>query len=79
MSFESNVFFVSDPGERLYLTPYILSNDISTARALAEVTEPLDGLQPGEQPLSYSGFITVKPDTDSHIFFWFFPATDVRV
>ena len=62
-------------GERLYLTPYIQSGDIETARQLAEVTEPLEGLEPGEQPLSYSGFVTVKEQWNSHMFFWFFPAT----
>ena len=64
-----------DVGERLYLTPYIQSGNIEEARSLAQVTEPLTGLLPEEQPESYAGFITVKEATDSHTFFWFFPAT----
>ena len=36
---------------------------------------PLDGLQPEEQPESFSGFITVDKNHDSNMFFWFFPAT----
>ncbi len=36
---------IRDPGERLYLTPYIQSGDVETAKSLAYVTEPLDGLQ----------------------------------
>ena len=39
------------------------------------MTEPLDGLMPGEQPESYSGFLTVKEDTENNMFFWFVPAT----
>jgi len=43
---------------------------------MAKVTLPLDGLdQPGDQPESYSGFITVDKSYDSNMFFWFFPAT----
>ena len=61
----------SDP---LYLTPYIESGDIETGQELAKVTLPLDGLQPEEQPESFSGFITVDKNHDSNMFFWFFPA-----
>jgi len=57
------------------LTPYIQRGDISTAQGLALVTDPLDGLSSFEQPESYSGYITVDASTDSHIFFWFFPAS----
>ena len=59
----------------MYLTPYIDSGDIETAKRLSLVTNLLDGLEPEEQPESYSGFLTVKNDTDSNMFFWFIPAT----
>ena len=39
-----------DVGEPLYLTPYIKSGDIATAKSLAEVTEPLDGIPASDQP-----------------------------
>ena len=36
--------------------------------------DPLDGIE--NNPFeSYSGFITVRPETESHMFFWFTPAT----
>ena len=42
---------------------------------MAQVTEPLPGLEDEPNvPLSYSGFITVNPEKDGHLFFWFFPA-----
>jgi len=62
-------------GERLYLTPWIDDGNIDAARYAARVTEPLPGLHEGDQPESFSGFITIDVATDSHIFFWFFPAT----
>nr|AKO90272.1 cathepsin A3 [Tigriopus japonicus] len=65
-----------DVGETLYLTPYIQNGDLDTARNLARVVDPLDGLDNDELE-SYSGFITVNEETDSHMFFWFFPATEV--
>ena len=42
---------------------------------MAEVTKQLDGLGVGEQPESYSGFLTVDKNYDSNMFFWFVPAT----
>ena len=65
-----------DVGEPLYLTPYIESGDIATGAQLSQVVDPLDGIE--NDPFeSYSGFITVRPETDSHMFFWFAPATEV--
>ncbi len=64
----------AEVGEPLYLTPYIDSGRIAEAQTLAMVTEPLEGLQPGEQLPSYAGFLTIDNATDSHMFFWFFPA-----
>merc|ERR1712156_1037704 len=62
----------------LYLTPYIESGNVEEGRRLAEVTGKLDGLGVGEQPESYSGFLTVDKNYDSNMFFWFVPATDVN-
>ena len=59
----------------MYLTPYIESGDIETGQKMSKVTAPLSGLNPGEQPESYSGFITVDKSHNSNMFFWFFPAT----
>jgi len=56
------------------LTPYIQRGDIATAQDLALVSSPLEGLSLATQPESYAGFITVDASTESHIFFWFFPA-----
>ena len=39
-----------DVGEPLYLTPYIESGDIATAKTLSEVTDPLDGIPISEMP-----------------------------
>jgi hypothetical protein len=47
---ESDPFSFRKVGDALYLTPYIESGDLETAKRLAEVTEPLDGLGQGEQP-----------------------------
>ena len=65
----------SDAGSALFLTPYIESGDIETARELARVVEPLDGLDAGDVVESYAGFFTVTKATDSNMFFWFIPAT----
>ena len=62
-------------GEALYLTPFINSGDIDTAKKLSLVSGQLEGIKPEEQPESYSGFLTVKNDTNSNMFFWFIPAT----
>ena len=70
------VYFRKDTGEPLYLTPYIDSGDIETGRQLSAVVDPLDGIE--NDPFeSYSGFITVRPD--SHMFFWFTPAMVSRI
>jgi len=60
-------------GEPLYLTPYIESGDIETGRAMSSVdTSLLMGID--AQMESYSGFLTVDPDNNGNMFFWFFPA-----
>jgi len=56
----------------------IEAGDIDAAQDAARVSDPLPGLSGSDQPESYSGYITVDEDTDSHIFFWFFPATVFR-
>ncbi|XP_064401479.1 probable serine carboxypeptidase CPVL [Halichondria panicea] len=58
----------ADPGDPLYLTPYIKKGDVATAHKLSEVTEKLAGVT------SYSGFLTVNETSNGNMFFWFFPA-----
>ena len=58
-----------DPGEPLFLTPYIESGEIGRARNLSRVN-----LQPDYSYLSYSGYLTVNKTLGSNLFFWFFPA-----
>lgn len=56
-------------GDCLLLSPHIQNDNASLARELAEVkSEDFLGLK------SYSGFITVKEEYNSNLFFWFFPA-----
>ncbi|KAL3831848.1 hypothetical protein ACJMK2_023547 [Sinanodonta woodiana] len=63
--------FGVDPGQPLFLTPYIESGQIEKARQLSRVG-PL-----GEVNLeSYSGFFTVNKTYNSNMFFWFFPAQE---
>ncbi|XP_065578552.1 probable serine carboxypeptidase CPVL isoform X2 [Artemia franciscana] len=56
-----------DPGDPLYLTPYIKSGNIAEGQKLAKV----EGLS---QVVSYSGLLTVNASCNSNMFFWFFPA-----
>ena len=65
---------VSYRDDALYLTPFLESNDAEGAKAAARVTEALPGFDDPDEFESYSGFITVDSDTDSHMFFWFFLA-----
>jgi vitellogenic carboxypeptidase-like protein len=58
-----------DPGEPLFLTPYIESGQIDQARNLSRVN-----LQPAYSYPSYSGYLTVNKTHQSNLFFWFFPA-----
>ena len=74
MSMVNYINFRKDTGDPLYLTPYIDSGDIETGQQLSAVVDPLDGIE--NNPFeSYSGFITVRPETESHMFFWFTPAS----
>ena len=66
-------------GSPLYLTPMIDAGDIANAQNMARVVDPLDGIEPGQQPESYSGFITVNETTGSHMFFWFFPCNESAI
>ena len=59
----------ADPGEPLFLTPYIESGKIEEARNLSRVN-----LEPNYKYPSYTGYLTVNKTTESNIFFWFFPA-----
>ncbi|XP_055837109.1 venom serine carboxypeptidase-like [Episyrphus balteatus] len=58
-----------DPGEPLFLTPYIMTNKTTEARKLAAVK----GNQ-FQQVESYSGYLTVDKHYNSNLFFWYFPA-----
>ena len=58
-----------DPGEPLFLTPYLEKGQIDLARHLSEVH-----LQPEYSYLSYSGYLTVNKTCNSNLFFWFFPS-----
>lgn len=58
-----------DPGEPLFLTPYVEGGNITEGRRLARVpfTESL-------RIKSYAGYFTVDKKYDSNQFFWYFPA-----
>lgn len=58
-----------DPGDPLFLTPYIEKGDIDHARELATVG-PLNGTSIS----SYAGFFTVNKTFNGNMFFWFFPS-----
>lgn len=57
-------------GETLYLTPFINEGRLEEAKSLSKVGDiPAD-----VQVLSYSGYITVNPQYNSNLFFWFVPS-----
>ncbi|XP_071108886.1 probable serine carboxypeptidase CPVL isoform X2 [Haliotis cracherodii] len=56
-----------DPGQPLFLTPYLESGDIQKAKEMSLTTSPI--ITKG-----YSGFLTVNKTINSNMFFWFFPA-----
>ncbi|KAL8558529.1 hypothetical protein ACOMHN_038853 [Nucella lapillus] len=58
-----------DPGQPLFLTPYLRKGQPQIAQQLSQVTS-----LPGWSGKSYSGFITVNDTYQSNMFFWFFPA-----
>ncbi|XP_046573544.1 probable serine carboxypeptidase CPVL [Haliotis rubra] len=58
-----------DPGQPLYLSPYIAGGHIQQAQNLSRV-----GSLQGSSILSYSGYITVNANFNSNLFFWFIPA-----
>ncbi|CAF0777507.1 unnamed protein product [Adineta steineri] len=57
-----------DPGEPLFLTPYLEQGKIEEARRLSSVELPPYTRQ------SFSGYLTVNKTCNSNMFFWFFPA-----
>src|SRR5688572_20052917 len=63
-----------DSSEPLYLTPYISSGQLEEGRNLAKVDRLPNATDTGPVRPSFSGFITVDSELDSHLFFWFFPA-----
>ena len=63
-------------GDPLYLTPFLAAGDVEGARAAAAVdSTALVGQEEAEPVESYSGFITVDEETESNMFFWYFPAS----
>lgn len=57
-----------DPGEPLFLTPYLEQGKVDEARRLSSVElSPYKGQ-------SFSGYLTVNKQYNSNTFFWFFPA-----
>ncbi|CAF2124066.1 unnamed protein product [Rotaria magnacalcarata] len=56
-----------DPGQPLFLTPYLEQGQIEKARQLSSVELP-----PYKQQ-SFSGYLTVNKTYNSNMFFWFFP------
>lgn len=65
-----NVKGEADPGEPLFLTPYIKNKDYRTARDLSEVK----GIDSSLRYHSHAGFFTVNEALNSNMYFWFFPA-----
>lgn len=59
----------ADPGEPLFLTPYIENGQIDLAKRLSRV-----GTLRGTNVPSFAGYFTVNKVTRSNMFFWFFPA-----
>ncbi|XP_054847402.1 probable serine carboxypeptidase CPVL [Eublepharis macularius] len=66
---KSSVPTRGDPGQPLFLTPYIESGRTEEGRQLSLV-----GPLPGTNVKSYSGYLTVNKTHNSNLFFWFFPA-----
>uniref|UniRef100_A0A670Y9N4 Carboxypeptidase vitellogenic like n=1 Tax=Pseudonaja textilis TaxID=8673 RepID=A0A670Y9N4_PSETE len=60
-----------DPGQPLFLTPYIESGKTEEGRQLSLVEH-----FPGPNVKSYSDYLTVNMTYNSNLFFWFFPAQD---
>ncbi|KAJ9584276.1 hypothetical protein L9F63_021398, partial [Diploptera punctata] len=58
-----------DPGDPLFLTPYIEAGKIKEAQQLSKVG-PLKG---AANIKSYSGYLTVDKRYNSNLFFWYFP------
>ncbi|CAF4076403.1 unnamed protein product [Rotaria sordida] len=63
-----------DPGEPLFLTPYIEAGQIDQAKNLSYVN-----LQPDYSYPSYSGYLTVNKTHQSNLFFWFFPSQNGNI
>lgn len=57
-----------DPGDPLYLTPYLQSGQIQEAQTLSKSNFM--------NRTSYAGFFTVNETSNSNMYFWFFPSMD---
>ncbi|ESO82494.1 hypothetical protein LOTGIDRAFT_134533 [Lottia gigantea] len=60
-----------DPGQPIFLTPYLEHGYIEQAREVSK----LDSLR-GIPLTSYAGFLTVNKQSNSNMYFWFFPAQE---
>lgn len=58
-----------DPGQPLYLTPYIENGKLEDGRNLSQVN--IDGFPSVK---GYSGYLTVDKPHKSNMFFWYFPS-----
>lgn len=58
------------PGNELFLTPYIKEGRIIAARQASKVPSLIEG----NDVESYAGYLTVNSVYNSNLFFWFFPA-----
>lgn len=56
-----------NPGQPLFLTPYIEKGEVEEARELS-IVPAIQGLK------SYAGFFTVNASSNGNMYFWFFPA-----
>lgn len=59
--------------DALYITPYLERGEVALVKSLAKVNySEMKGVT------SYSGYMTVNKTYDSNMFFWFFPAKDIK-
>ncbi|KAH8023642.1 hypothetical protein HPB51_015138 [Rhipicephalus microplus] len=60
-------------GKTLYLTPFIKAGKLEHAKSLSKVGR----IGADKEVTSYAGYITVNPEFNSNLFFWFVPSMPV--
>lgn len=65
-STDATTFQFKNPSEPLFLTPFIQTDELETARKLSTVKPFLKSVQ------SHSGYLTADPRYNSNLFFWYF-------